>query len=147
MTYGVEHARLPLAGLTQLASEARDEGFAFLNRLIADWGDESNCFDREGERLMSIHVDGELIAIGGLNIDPYGDSDRVGRLRRFYVKPSHRRGGVGHRLIGALLEGAEEHFDIIRLRTNNPDAMAFYEAYGFERVGLENVTHSLALAD
>lgn len=143
MTFDVESGALPLAGLTALAHEAWEEGFYFLNRLIADWGDGSNQFDRLGECLYCVRVDGELVAIGGLNIDPYEDGIEVGRIRRFYVKPAHRRTGVGRHLLAALLGEAGGHFSKVRLRTNNPDAAAFYESAGFVARDGEAVSHVL----
>lgn len=142
--FEVFEARLPLAGLTALAEDAWEEDFAFLNRLIADWGDGTNCFDKEGECLLAVRQGNLLIGIGGLNRDPYLDDEdtRVGRIRRFYVRPSHRRSGVGMALLEELVSRARGHFDILRLRTPSVGAAAeFYEACGFEPVEEDGATH------
>jgi GNAT superfamily N-acetyltransferase len=41
-----------------------------------------------------------LIAIGGLNHDPYHDAqEKIGRLCRFYIHPQYRRKGIGAYLL------------------------------------------------
>ena len=40
---------LPVCGFETLATEARGEGFLFLDRLKTEWQSEQNCFDAPGE--------------------------------------------------------------------------------------------------
>jgi GNAT superfamily N-acetyltransferase len=43
-----------------------------------------------------------MIAIGGLNHEPYSDDKYTGRLRRFYVKKEYRRKGIGVSQVDSL---------------------------------------------
>jgi hypothetical protein len=72
--------------LTHLVKESKEEGFRFLERLVSDYKNGTNNFNKPGEFLYGMfNKEGVLIAIGGLNIDPYSNEQRIGRLRRFYV--------------------------------------------------------------
>ncbi|WP_046212979.1 GNAT family N-acetyltransferase [Paenibacillus wulumuqiensis] len=63
-------------------------------------------------------------------------------LKRFYVRPSHRRQGIAGELLQALEKQAkQEHFRAIRLETGaaQPEAIAFYQRHGYgqiERFGI-----------
>jgi len=59
-------------------------------------------FDRDGEELLAAHMDGVLVAIGGLALDPLVPGAM--RMRRFDVRPSFRRHGIGRSLVEGLLE-------------------------------------------
>lgn len=95
---------LPEAAFFPLAAEARAEDFAFIDRLLAEWESCANRFDRPGERLLAAWQHTSLVAVGGLNRDPYANDDRVGRLRHVYVCPPWRRQGIGRRLVEALIK-------------------------------------------
>ncbi len=66
----------------EIAREARASGHVFLDRLIADWHSGANRFDKPGECLLGLFDGDRLVAIGGLNRDPYtragGASDGCG---------------------------------------------------------------------
>ncbi len=75
-----------------LALEARATNHPFLDRHIADGRSGANRFDKPGECLIGLFDGERLVAVGGLNSDPYDTSGRaVGRLRHVYVAQSHRR--------------------------------------------------------
>ncbi|WP_201746270.1 GNAT family N-acetyltransferase [Veronia nyctiphanis] len=57
----------------------------------------------------------------------------VGRLRRFYVKQSHRGYGVGARLLKRIEAFAFDHFSEIRLFTDTASAGRFYEKNGYQK--------------
>src|SRR5205085_1114748 len=83
-----------------------------------------------------------LIAVGGLNIDPFTAENRCGRVRHVYVLEAYRRRGVGRRLVAHLIAAARPYFTCLRLRTNTPDAATFYETLGFQRcTAAETATH------
>lgn len=93
-------------GFARLATQARAEGYRFVDRLVAEWRSGANRFAAPGECLLGV-VDGEdLLAIGGLNIDPYMDDGDTGRLRHVYVRIDRRNQGLGRLLVGALIAGA-----------------------------------------
>ncbi len=131
---------LPTPAFDEVATEARVEGYAFIDCLLAGWGDGSNRFDGPGEYLLDARDGDVLIAVGGLNRDAHVDNLRIGRLRHLYVRPDWRRHGVGALLIHALLKRAGD-FDRVRLRTTNPAAARLYERLGFERSAEANATH------
>ena len=112
-----------------LAGIAREEGFGFLDRLVREWADGTNRFDKEGEALFGAMVGDRLLGTAGLTYQ----SEGIGRVRRVYVHPEVRRQGVGELLARAVLEKAKEHFSTVVLFTDNPAAATFYEALGFKR--------------
>jgi GNAT superfamily N-acetyltransferase len=93
-------AGLP-AGFDELRAEAITEGFRQIERLATDWEGHRTRFHRAGEALLTVRVDGTLGGIGGLTVEPVVPNAL--RMRRFYVRPAFRRGGVGRRLVMALL--------------------------------------------
>ena len=133
--------------LALLQGEARREGFDFLDRLEGHWLSGENRFNRDGEKLLAVHDNTKLVAIGGLNHAPYAGKEGIGRLRHFYVAPAYRRKGIGAALVAALLDGAAEHFHSIRLRTTTERGARFYESLGFNRTREEDATHHRRLND
>ena len=120
--------------LQHLIQESRAEGFAFVARLTSDWRSGENRFDRRGEALFVVDEGGEVVAICGLNIDPFHDDPRVARLRHLYVARAARRRGLGRFLVGRALEHATANaFTRVRLRTDTSEAATFYERLGFGR--------------
>ena len=132
-------------GLAELAREASSDGFSFVARLINEWKSGANRFDQPGERLLGAVVYGELVGVCGINRDPYHKAEVVGRLRHLYVKKAARGAGVGSALVARLLGEAESVFRLVRLRTDTPQAAAFYEKRGFIPVSDETATHEKAL--
>jgi GNAT superfamily N-acetyltransferase len=61
-------------------------------------------FDREGEALIAAHLGADLAGIGGLTIDP-AEAGAL-RMRRFYVRASFRRAGIGRAIAENLLAHA-----------------------------------------
>lgn len=133
---------LPLDGFSNLEREAATEDHKFLTRLHTEWQDSTNRFDAPGECLLGAFADATLIAIGGLNLDPFADAPDVGRLRHIYVLRDHRRCGIAAGLVRELL-ARNTHFQTIRLRTPNADASHFYETLGFTPITDETATHTL----
>lgn len=129
--------------LIALQAESVAQGFGMVRRLREDWTDGSNRFDRPGEALLGAYAEGQLVGVGGLNVDPYLADPAVGRLRHMYVLDSYRRHRVGAALVGKLLSGASGHFTVVRLWTGQ--AHAFYEALGFTRVDEPKATHRIVV--
>ena len=123
-----------------LLTASQAEGFRFVARLCDDWANGTNRFDQPGEALFGVFVDSRLVGVGGIN----RQNESTGRLRRFYVLPSHRRQGWGRRLLNHILSGAAAHFRYVVLRTDTDSADLFYRACGFTRVaGLPDATHRI----
>ncbi|QQE81310.1 GNAT family N-acetyltransferase [Alicyclobacillus sp. SO9] len=127
-----------------LASET--EGFRFVRRLYEDYGSGDNRFDSDGAALFTVQTGARMVAVGGLNQDPYVRAGRVGRVRRLYVHPDFRKMGFGRLLVEAIIQEARSSYDMLTLRTDNPVADQFYRKMGFladDRY--ENTTHYLPL--
>lgn len=131
--------------LTSLPLEASREGFRFVQRLIDDWRSGENRFDQPGEQLLGAFSGHELVAVCGLNRDPYVDGGGVARLRHLYVVRSMRRRGIASALLKRLLGDAKGVFEVVRLRTDNDAAAAFYMRHGFDAVAFEDASHVMSL--
>jgi len=137
--------------LADLIAESRREGLRFVRRLADDWASGTNRFDRPGECFFTAQVDGRIVGVCGLNVDPYlipsGHKDTsIGRVRRLYVAEAYRGQGVGRRLLAAVVSAAAEHFTLLRVRTENEAAGTLYESAGFKPVSdVADCTHVLDL--
>lgn len=135
-------AELPI-GLTQLADEARAEGFQMLARLIETFQSGENTFTRLGEALFGAERSGQLVGVGGLNIDPYFADVDVGRIRHLYVHPEARKCGVGRAIVAAIESRSIGRFHRLQLFTPTDTASRFYEALGYLPVsGVRKVSHA-----
>ncbi|MEO1448736.1 MAG: GNAT family N-acetyltransferase [Bacteroidota bacterium] len=134
----------PIAGFEPLLRASREEGFRFLHRLDTDWISGKNRFEQTGEALYGLFLGDQLIGLGGINLDPYARSADVGRLRRFYILPAHRRQGLGRSLCQHIFDQHQAYFREIRLRTDQKAAANFYTSIGFS-ANPEAVQHTHAL--
>lgn len=141
----IQRIQLPALGLDQMQAEARKSGYRFLDTLLDEWVSGENRFDRAGEVLCGHFDSGLLVAVGGLNQDPFLKDPKVGRIRRVYVKEVWRNRGIGGALLDTLLNFALEHFWSVRLRTENPNAARLYERRGFAPIESATATHMLHL--
>ena len=138
---------LPAPGLTELQADARNEGYNFIETLVKEWSSGENRFDAPGEVLCGCTDQGLLVAVGGLNRDPFTISSGVGRIRRIYVRPAWRNRGFGRALVTSLIEHARKNFGYVRLRAENPTAARLYESIGFIPSPESNATHVLSLVN
>jgi GNAT superfamily N-acetyltransferase len=129
------------AAIEPLLVEAEQQGFEFMRRLVEEWALGANRFDRQGERFLGAFGDGQLLGVGGLNRDPYANTDGVGRLRHLYVLASSRRLGVGSLLVSHILQDAQPSFRVVRLRTTTAEAAAFYLRLGFTTTDEKTASH------
>ncbi|HEU5194929.1 MAG TPA: GNAT family N-acetyltransferase [Methylomirabilota bacterium] len=145
---GIRCARLRElpAGVQPLVTESEQAGMMLVRRLVDEWLDGSNRFDRPGEALFGAWRDARLVGVCGLNIDPYADDNRIGRVRHLYVLVEARRHGVARALMAETLAAARGRFPTLRLSTSNPAAARLYESLGFRPVTERHCTHLLSLA-
>jgi GNAT superfamily N-acetyltransferase len=125
--------------IQDLAIVAEKEGFQFIQRLVDEFKQGKNRFDRHGEFLL-VAFDGEkLVACGGLNIQMSEDSEakqhvetqhKIGRVRRFYVLPEYRKTGLGKRLLQDLEKRAKANFSALCLNSEK-DAAPFYQKQNY----------------
>lgn len=135
----------PAAILGALVSDSEAQGVRFVRRLVDEWSTGDNRFDQPGEALFVAHRAGTIVGVCGLNVDPY-EGPHVGRVRHLYVLSTHRRLGIGARLVAEVMRTARASFDRLRLRTANPGAAALYERLGFRPAGGDpHCTHIIAL--
>ena len=95
------------AGMDRLRTEAVEEGFHFVERLVRDWTSDSNTFEQPGERFLGAFSESDLIGMCGINRDPYAEGNADGRLRHLYVRRRARRRGIGSALVQRLLNEAQ----------------------------------------
>jgi GNAT superfamily N-acetyltransferase len=126
------------AGFNALRTEARAEGYLFVERLANDWEARRMRFDRKGEALLAAHIAGELAGVGGLTIEPVLPGAL--RMRRFYVRPMFRRLGIGRELATALLERARSTTRLITVNAA-PASVPFWESLGFAPDMRDGHTH------
>ncbi len=133
--------------LNRLVIQSKEEGFRFVERLVNEYENGTNTFNQRGEGLFGVaNEEGLLIAIGGLNKDPFSDEKFVGRLRRFYVSKEYRRNGVGSFLVKRIVAEAKKHYKILVLHTDTEQADTFYTTIGFSKGNLyPNSTHVINL--
>ena len=134
---------LPTADLEPLLAESRAQGFEFLDRLVAEYLSGVNRFAGPNEALFGVYHNKRMIAIGGLNNDPYLPTDDVGRVRHVYVLAAWRNQGIGTRLMRRIVEEARPHYArLLTLRTFSEQADGFYRALGFRATDeVETATH------
>ena len=128
-----EIKKLSVIELKSLIEDSQNQGFSFVQRCVEEWLTETNCFNQKGEVLLVAKENNQIIGLCGLNIDPYYPVMGLGRVRHLYVLSSKRRQGIGSKLIKQIIQQAKPNFDLLNLRTNNPQANLFYLAQGFQR--------------
>lgn len=132
--------------IAELVEVSLAEGFGAIRRLCEAWEAGTNRFARPGEALLEARIGSRLVAVCGLNVDPYLDDPRVGRLRHLYVHPDARRRGIATQLVDRIIVMATGRFDRLRLRTDRPDADAFYRSRGFKPLAASpDATHQRRL--
>jgi ribosomal protein S18 acetylase RimI-like enzyme len=95
---------------------------------------------REGanarDRILLVAARGAEV-VGTIDAVPDGDREEVFEVARLYVHPDEWGEGLGTRLVDVLRERLPGEVERIRLVTlaENDVGVAFYEAYGFDRVG------------
>ena len=137
---------LALEELRPLLAEGQEQGYQSLDRLLREYLDGNNRFAGPGEALFGGYHDQGMIAIGGLNRDPYLQEDDVGRVRHVYVLSDWRGQGVGSMLVQRIIDEARSHFRVLTLRTFSERASQFYCGIGFRmEPDIPGATHHLVL--
>ncbi len=129
--------------LGELLAESEQAGSRIVRRLVEEWASGANRFDRPGEALFAALIDGRLVGVCGLNVDPYSAEPRLGRVRHLYVLSAYRRRGIGGQLAAEVIAAARGRFDHLRLSTLNPVAARFYQRLGFRSAEAAHCTHVL----
>lgn len=139
-------SELPSEAFGPLVAESEQAGLRFVHRLVEEWASGRNRFERPGEACFAALVDGRIVGVCGLNVDPYTAEPRVGRVRHLYVLSAYRKLGVGERLVGEVIAAGRGQFGMLRLRTQSETAARLYERMGFRRCAdLADCTHLMEL--
>ncbi|AHA06160.1 MULTISPECIES: GNAT family N-acetyltransferase [Bacillus] len=117
--------------ISHLVQDSKEGGFNFLIKLINEYENKINVFNKTGECLYGIFQREKLIGIGGLNEDPYTENNKIGRVRRFYIAKEYRRKGLGRLLLVRILSDAKKYFNIVVLNTDTEQGDKFYTSGGF----------------
>lgn len=136
---------LPVAELNDLLTASAAEGFGMIQDLIDHWNDKSNTFSKPGEALFVVQDGSRIVGVGGRNIDPYLNDNKVARVRRLYILPRYRRRGVASKLLKEILNVPLGTFNRFTLCAENPAAHRLYERMGFAPTGEARTTHQLWL--
>ncbi|MBD3340546.1 MAG: GNAT family N-acetyltransferase [Candidatus Lokiarchaeota archaeon] len=129
--------------IEELIHESENEGYRFLSKMFSQWNSRENQFQKENEKAIIFRENNKVIAIGGINEEPYLKRKDFGRLRGVYVLPSFRRKHVGKEIVKHLIDFGNKYYKAITLRVpDNIEAYPFYESIGFEMTNeYESVTH------
>ncbi len=138
----IEYRGVDCPAIAELERAADAEGHRFVARTRHEWLDGTNRFDGVGETFFVALAGNRVVAMCGVNIDPYVNSTRVGRLRHMYTHPDYRRQGVAEALVRTCMRHGSRSFEKVRLRTDNPAADALYQSLGFEQVDEADATHT-----
>jgi GNAT superfamily N-acetyltransferase len=125
-----------------LRAEAPSAGFRFIEKLVNEW-DERQSLRSARRDFGGRFSNGQLVAVGGLNIDPYTEDITVARLRHIYVLKNVRRRGVASNVARYLLDAARTSFDSVRLFTDTAEAATFSDALGFAPAKSTHATHAI----
>jgi GNAT superfamily N-acetyltransferase len=139
----IRKIQLPAPGIVSLQSEARQEGYEFIDTLVEEWASAKNRFDAPGETLCGCLDQDLLVAVGALSRDPFAGRPEIGRIRKVYVREAWRRKGVGRALVSALVDQARTHFRCVRLSAENDGATRLYQSLGFVPISGPDATHIL----
>lgn len=82
-------------------------------------------------RVVTARSRGKLVGLARI----VGDGATIAYLQDVLVDPSHRRAGLGRRLVEAALQGPGGVRQQVLLTDDEPGQRAFYQALGFIEVG------------
>ncbi len=116
----------------RLRSAAAAEGH--IERLDEDWNRGAQRFAGDGEALLAAYQEGELVGIGGITREPSETAEPALRMRRLFVSPQARRGGVATTIVAALVQEGFDNAALITVHAGDSAAGAFWEAQGFQPV-------------
>ena len=91
----------------------------------------------DGVRFWGLEQDGQLLGVMGLQ-----DIEDVTLIRHAYVRTSHRRRGIGGRLLNDLRSKATRPL-LVGTWADATWAIDFYRRHGFEMVPRDQISHLL----
>ena len=101
------------------------EGHDYIPRVFDDWVSDA------GAEFQAVEVDGEVVGLQ--RVRPYAPG--LVWYEGLRVASSHRRRGIARSMLrSAIDEAREQGFKEMRLATGNEDAVALFQAAGFQRL-------------
>jgi len=93
----------------------------------------------DGSAVLGVFRGVELLGVAGFAIQQGQKRVHKGMLWGMYVRPGARRGGLGRRLVEAILDLARQSVELIQLTvvSDNAEARGLYTNLGFVEYGLE----------
>ena len=93
----------------------------------------------DGSVVLGVFRGAELLGVAGFAIQQGQKRLHKGMLWGMYVRPGARRGGLGQRLVEAILDLACQSVELIQLTvvSDNGEARGLYTKLGFVEYGLE----------
>jgi RimJ/RimL family protein N-acetyltransferase len=130
----VAYRDIRLAGLRD-SPEAFGSTFARENAQPLTWFRDRLCNSAVFGALHST----ALLGVAGLAIREGEKERHKGLLWGMYVRPDARKGGVGKRLVEAVIDHARAHVEVIQLSviSENEPARRLYASLGFVEYGVE----------
>jgi len=132
--------------VSELLDSSRDEGYNMIFRLISDYKNGINKFDKNGEILVCYKENNRIIGICGLNIEPEIQLNNCARIRRLFVLSEFRENKIGKKLVNYLIEYAKNYFDKVTTNIGKLKITDFYLNCGFNQVNdILGITHIIRL--
>lgn len=134
---------LEINKLQAILEESQLLGYGMIERLLHEWQSGINTFSKPNEAFWGYSTNQTLVAVGGINQDPYLENPLYGRIRHLYVLKDWRQKGIGTSLINTIIVFASQHYSSLTLRTPaDGSADRFYETLGFRSQNqLKTVSH------
>lgn len=114
--------------IVALQSDAVEEGYRFVDRLIDEGETRFFQFAKPDEALLIARYASENAGIGGVTTDPFIPSAL--RMRRFYVRPRFRRHGIAKKLAMALIPDALKMVRALYVNDGTASTPSFWENMG-----------------
>ena len=144
----VDRLGRPPDALDALRREALAEGYAFVERLAAEWAAAPRALGGAWAGFAA-RIGDRLAGVAALTSDPHDPAPDLMRVRHVYVRPGSRRVGVGRALARALLNESGAPAGRLQLRACDARAARFWGSVGFTPVQDEarpHLAHRAALA-
>ncbi len=127
-----------------MRAEAAAEGVRNMDLLAAQWVAGEQRFDEPGA-LFAAFAAGALAGVGGVTAET-DLAEPAMRMRRLYVRPAFRGGGIGRRLAAAMMQQGFQAAPLLTVNARATEAAGpFWQAMGFDAIDWPGVSHALRL--
>lgn len=142
VTRADELPALQPSALAPLLEASRREGWHFVERLL-----DACALGREPGALGFLAWQGDaIVGVLVLGADPQARASQAARVRRIYVAPAQRGGGVGQALLRAAIAAATGRHEHLLVQAEQPGLVRLVERMGFRPATEEpEATHRLVL--